>query len=293
MKALFIGLLLFVGCFAPARAITEFCPARVTQMRDPSTTPPQKAFPTKDVENATARSTFAYTLDAQTPRTIVRATMIADTDDGWYGWSVENVPLAKTSVTEKDGRVALTFNFARSAPIVVTFPKAVVVHHAWVTQGRTAGENLVGWDSLGDFSCEVPDFPDGGPGFKAVARRQASTAQTPQPARNVPPGVATAVGQPFPMDCEVPFKRALVTRAKSPDYPVSAADFGSGYYVSLVEVAVGDDDRLIDAWVYAGSGNRAIDLSALTAARVSTYGSAVSYCQHVRGYYVFRADFIP
>lgn len=77
-----------------------------------------------------------------------------------------------------------------------------------------------------------------------------------------------------------------------PEYPESAQDQG-GEYVGIVEVAVGDDDQLVDAWTFAGSGNRAIDLTALRAALGSTYGDAISYCQHVRGYYIFRADFLP
>lgn len=293
MKAAVIAALLFVVCYAPARAVTEFCPARVAQMRDPSVAPAQEGFPTKDVVTATARSSFVYTLDAETPRTITHAAIIADTDDGWYGWRVESVALLRTLVTERERNVALNVTFARSAPVVVTFPKPLVVHHAWVTQARTDGENLIGWDSYGDFSCEVPDFADGGPGFTPVSRRQASVAPIPAPASSVEPGVAVPVGQPFPMDCDVPFKRPRVTGAAVPDYPEAVADEGGGYFVSLVEVAVGDNDRLIDAWQYASSGNLSIDRAALRAARLSTYGSPISYCQHVRGYYLFRADFMP
>ncbi|HKE35817.1 MAG TPA: hypothetical protein VKB39_00195, partial [Candidatus Baltobacteraceae bacterium] len=68
-------------------------------MSDPSATPQPDTFPAKDSLTENRMSKLTYTLDAQTPRTIVHATMIADTDDGWYGWRVENVDLSKTSVT--------------------------------------------------------------------------------------------------------------------------------------------------------------------------------------------------
>lgn len=184
---------------------------------------------------------------AETPRTIVHATMIADTDDGWYGWYVENVALPKTTVTIKKWPLFGTATFARSAPLTVTFPKGVLVHHAWVTQARAGAETTIGWNALGDFACEVPDFPDGGPGFTPVVRRQAATTPATAPAAGGPPGAAVVVSQPFP----------------------------------------------IGAWTCGSAGNFAFDLAAMRTARASQYSSAISYCQPVRGYYIFRADFMP
>lgn len=288
MRALVVGMMLFAGCYAPARAVTEFCPARVALMHDPAATPEPKAFPAVDSVTESAASKLMYTLDAQTPRTIVHASIIADTGDGWYGWREESVELSKTSVMVKTKLYSGTFTFARSNPLTVTFPKPLIVHHVWVTQARTNGETLMGWDPLGDFSCRVPDFADGGPGFTPVARRQASVTPSPAPSTSAPPGVAVAVAPPFPIDCEEPFKHAGVARPVTPEYPQGG---NGGYYITFVEVAVGGDGRLLDAWTYAGSGNRAVDLSALRAARASAYESAISYCQRVPGYYLFRADF--
>ena len=75
-------------------------------------------------------------------------------------------------------------------------------------------------------------------------------------------------------------------------YPGSSSPEEGGF-TSLIEVAVGDNDSLIDAWIYASSGWAAADLSALRAARASKYATAVSYCRRVRGYYLFRVDFFP
>jgi hypothetical protein len=274
----------------PALAITEFCPARLTQMRDTAATAATPANP-KDVETASAGAGYNYTLDAQTPRTIVAAAMIADTDDGWYAWRVENVPLEKTTAELKGPYMRGEVTFARSAPLDVTFPESVVVHHAWVTHASTSAETLIGWDAVGDFACEVPDFPDGGPGPRVITRRQAAAVIVAAPKITPPPGIAVPVPQPFPIDCEVPFRRALVVRPVQPEFPFSMRDGGGGFYSSVVEVAVGDDGRLIDAWTYASSGERAIDQSALRAAKASSYQAATSYCQNVRGEYLFRADF--
>src|SRR5690348_2569499 len=65
------------ACNAPARAFAEFCPAAVIA-RTPGSAP---------------STSFAYQLEARTPRS-VDATMIADTDRGWFGWRVLNVPLS-------------------------------------------------------------------------------------------------------------------------------------------------------------------------------------------------------
>lgn len=287
----FLCALGILACARPAQAVTEFCPAHITEMRAPAATS-DVIGGSGDVVTDAPSSNYTYTLEAETPRTLVHATMIADTDDGWYGWRAENVPLLKASGQVHVGQSAIAITYASSAALTVVFPKPLVVHHAWVTVARTDGESVMGWDERGDFACEVPDFPDGGAGFAPITRRQAAATPAPAPAASVPPGTAIVVSQPFPIDCDRPFKRATVTRAVPPQYPPGG--YGGGVYSTRIEVAVGDNDQLVDAWIYAGGGGSSpFDLAALRAARASSFSSPISYCQRVRGYYLFRADFMP
>ena len=55
---------------------------------------------------------------------------------------------------------------------------------------------------------------------------------------------------------------------------------------------MGQSDAVLDAWVYKSSGVTALDASALSAARASSFASAVSYCQKAEGYYLYRSDFL-
>jgi TonB family protein len=149
------------------------------------------------------------------------------------------------------------------------------------------------------FACEVPTYSSRGAADAELTRRQAAlvaTPATPQPAPivpNVTPGVAKPAPQPFDsIECDVPFMQARVVRPVQPDYPREAMSDGQPRAVE-VEVAIDERGQLIDAWVFARSGDVLVDLSAVRAARRSSYSPATSYCQKVKGYYLFRADFRP
>ncbi|HEY8298094.1 MAG TPA: TonB family protein [Candidatus Baltobacteraceae bacterium] len=108
------------------------------------------------------------------------------------------------------------------------------------------------------------------------------------PATPVPQPVVTA--KPA---CKVPFQDATVTNEVPPEYPDSARSLGLGTVTVLVKVAVGPSGSLQNATVYQSSNNLAIDQSALSAARQSTYAPKIVNCQPTSGDYLFRAQFDP
>jgi TonB family protein len=256
---------LWLAAAGRAQALTEFCPATLV-----ATSP------------YGASSTLTYALRAATPRTIVKASLIADTDRGWFRWDVSGVPLI--AATDETQRHHQEEHVARSDELDVTFPASVFVRHAWVVRAKTAGEKNLGWDAQGDVACEVPAFDDRGgaapPGPSTPSVRQSA----------MPPARAYAVEQPFRIDCAQPFVAARVTHSVEPSYP-GAAPKNVGENEVTVEVAVDERNELVDAWIYEASGYAALDNSALAGARASSYAAPVSYCQTVGGFYFFRAVF--
>lgn len=207
-------------------------------------------------------SGLVFGLAAESPRTIAAARIVADTDRGWYVWDVSNVIL--TLRTTGDGE---------STRSVATFDGALIVRHAWVLAARTSAAGAV------EQTCEVPAFR--------------SAADPPLQAQNpvgFPHVAAVAVPAPYATDCPRPFAEASVARAVRATFPSSVP---VGSYTSQVLVELGENDDLIDAWVYKGSLNPALDASALAAAKASSYRSPVSYCQKTQGNYLFRVDFTP
>ncbi len=242
-------------CGAKAEARTEFCPATV-------------AYVPAAAAGAAGRSAgLVFTLESESPRTIVSATMVADTDGGWYSWDAANLPLTGTIPR------------VRSDALVVDFPKPVFVRHAWILHARTAGDAF-GWQTLGDVSCGIPAF--GVP---------AAPPEKPLPDDGLHHVTATSIAPLFSTECPHPFVKATLRHAAQLYFPRFAPQYLS--YTSQIAIAVGQNDAILDAWVYKSTGNAAIDASALSAARASSYASAISYCQKAEGVYLFRADFGP
>lgn len=161
----------FVSCCATARAETEFCPGKVAAIEASA--------------GAGVPSTeFSYVLDAKSARTLDDAAIVADTDHGWYRWSIANVPLQMTSQAASHrgpaGMVNYTYKFAQSTRQLVAFPEALLVRHAWITSARSDDENVFGWGKRGEFACEVPTFPNRGIDTAELARPQSRKA-TPLP----------------------------------------------------------------------------------------------------------------
>jgi hypothetical protein len=247
-----------LACPARAEARTEFCPAAVSYA------------PAVAADAAGRSAGLVFDLASQSPRTIVSATIVADTDGGWYSWDVASLPLTGTIPR------------VRSASLVVDFPAAVFVRHAWLLHARTAGDAF-GWQALGDVPCGIPAF--GG---------AASRAGKALPDDGLQHVTATPIAPLFSTECPHPFMQASITHVVPPIFPRIYPPYLIGVsYTSQIEVAVGQNNAILDAWVYKSSGIPVLDASALSAARATTFASATSYCQKAEGYYLFRADFQP
>jgi TonB family protein len=294
MKRWIVTLCVLVSalCFGAAKAdaMAEFCPATVASVESTGGA---------DVPSAE----YSYVLDAKTARTVADAAIVADTDHGWYRWRVANLPLQMTSQAGTHrgpaGMVNYTSKFARSERQLVVFPEVLSVRHAWITSARSDDESVLGWGKVGEFACEVPAFPNRGVGTAELARSQSHKA-TPSPAPAGPALAAPADGAvraiatslPFDsIDCVTPFRDVRVTGAVSPDYPSILRGNAPGRNSVILDVASDEQGHVLDVSVFAGSGFAQFDAAAMRAARQSSYSGAVSYCQQVKGEYLFTATF--
>ncbi|MBV9232405.1 MAG: hypothetical protein JO030_00065 [Candidatus Eremiobacteraeota bacterium] len=282
-----------------SRAAVEFCPATLVALHPTSDVDAPRARESADVQRTGNPSTdFTYHLIAQTPRTLVTATMVADTDGGWHEWHVDNVAISeKTPANWWLPPAIATSPYARSGRLTVSFPRPVSVRHAWVAAAQARGDNAPVGGDAGMANCDVP-------GFFARAydsQREPPLGEMPPPSPAPwspdPPVTAASsraqrTAEPLSTDCAKPFGRVALKEAQQPDYPYEALADVRPYSVE-VAAAIGAHNDVVDAWIYYSSGNRSLDLSALRAARASKYFSAVSYCRTVPGYFLFRADYWP
>lgn len=279
LKVVVAAIAIVLGDAAAARAAVELCPATASV-----------AIPIGAAFGAAATQ-YAYDLEAATPRT-VDATLIADTDKGWFKWSVSGVALANVTrvIPSKQfqfqrtpGTVARqTYTSAESPGLAVAFPMAVTIRHAWNVSAN-AGK--------GASPCDVPAFD--GDKDKVPTKPDGSVAATPAPGYTA--ALATATTAPFAMGfCDFPFINGTVLKPVQPrpTLPTGAEMLLNGY-ATTIEVALDPGGRVIDAWIYASSGNAAFNRAALQAARASTYTGGVSYCRPVNSTYLFEATFTP
>jgi Gram-negative bacterial TonB protein C-terminal len=287
--ALGIGLALWFGT-ARADAVAELCPASVERMS-----------PGPGASRAPSAS-FTYELRAKTVRTIDDAAVIADTDHGWYRWGVTQVAMPMTVEDVATPRFRYTTRFARSTRLEVVFPEPLLVYRSWILSAKSTDEASLGWAKRGEYRCQVPAFQSRIPSAKELAadktlEQAIVPVGTPSP---VPSPAQPAVAVPTTMSldtiaCSVPFRVATVDSPQSPDFPngstESMLETGSAEVKVEVEVTLDEEGRLLDASVFAGSGIAPFDLAALRAARKSGYSGAVSYCEKVRGQYIFSATF--
>ncbi len=291
MKRTIVGLCILLAALwfgaAKADAMTEFCPATVERIETTAGS---------DVPAAQ----YSYALNAKTARSIADASIIADTDHGWYKWSVADIPLPITTESVTTGNKTYQHSFAQSSRLQVVFPDALLIRHAWIASARANYESVASWEKVGETACEVPTYNNRGVRTAELARPQSRKATpSPQPpgreSSAAPAGVARAVPTSMPfdsIDCDVPFRQATVTAAEHPDFPASLRDSGISATV-LIAVAVDEQGNLTDASLYASSGFPPFDSAGLRAARMSSYSGPISYCQKVRGEYLFNATFQP
>jgi hypothetical protein len=272
----FWAIVLTVVCASPARAVSEACPATLF------------FWPQRDAPSAV--STYDYELTALTERS-VDATMLADTDRGWYEWSVTQVPIPRRTFAAAGPDFKYTYKSAESVVLSVQFPTNLVVRHAWVTRAEATGESVLGWDAKGSYRCDVPDLTNKDRKPAAIEIHRPENPTLP-PAG--PPVVATAAAAPFPpATCKSPFSSASVPRVVNPHFPDALVSILAQPAETTLYVAIDENGKLVDTWVLAGSGYPAIDAEAQNAARLSRYDPATSYCRQVGGVYVVDEIFTP
>lgn len=263
---------------APARAVSEFCPATPEFQRigDESS------------------SLYAFSVDATGPRTVT-GDIVVKADDKWYTFSFPAVPLTEIWQRWKTNEVEYSQNVFASAPFYVRFPAPVASVDAYVSDAKTNGEMAYHWDAQGQVQCSPPAGFSLNPLRKVRKPNDIPVLLNPRVDMKVTPDVRaaiitpTAVSAPGRLDCAHPFTNATVTSAVSPIFPTSAR--GSGGGVVLVTVLIDDQGKLADAWVKTPSGHDDLDEAALNAARETRYAAGTAFCRPAPGEYVFRAVF--
>lgn len=294
--AAFIGVTFFLCALRPASATAEFCPAMLDYQRTGAseTLPSREASPSGN--GAIPAPLYGFELTALDTRTITNATLAFDTTAGWFTVRVPMVTLA-----EKDRHyTGPSSTFVRrdyvSPLMYVRFPDAVTIRHAWVYSASASGDGAYGWQAKGVVPCDPPPAPS-----------QKQTAKYSSPYRLDPkdedpvgmPGTNSVLLPANPVkpleddNCGLPFSNATAKDVARPRYPPALRGAVFGRATTAVEVAIGADGTLADAWIWAPSGFRPFDEEALRAAKNTTYSGARSYCRAVPGLYLFRVTFAP
>lgn len=278
--AFFAAFIIVGASGASARAATEFCPASMI------------GWHTK-LRSYQPATTYYYWLRALGPR-VADGIIVADTDQGWFTWTQQAVPLTWMTYTLTQQNAKPVWVVAESPEMSVAFPQPVHIRRTWIVSARAQADPYFGWEVKGTVTCAPPDFATMfGPNPDKIERTPRPSDPTPAPA----PPTATAVPMAAPSPaatCDHPFVAAKVTAASQPVFPQAVKDEGfSQYAVSEIYVAIDKTGKLADAWVFASSGYPELDRAALDAAKRSRYAAPISYCQPVYGTYLFRADFAP
>jgi hypothetical protein len=276
MKAVWLAvaaLTAFFAAGASADAMVEQCPAHASQLQPAGKTP-----------DATV---FTYTVDALSQRT-VDATLIADTDRGWFSWSVMGVRLVSVNRMDQAGTWPVPYKAWSSRTLSVSIPGDVIVKHAWVTNARATGETTFNWDAKGSIACDVPGFdapPSPAPAAVPPAPIAAAPPETP---------VATTTAAPFDIPtCDKPFVAAAPLTGP-PLNPAALGGLNNGLAAeaAVIDVAVDGAGNVLDAWV-KGSTHSAFDKLAMAGALQSKYTGAVSYCRPAEGIAKYTAWYQP
>jgi hypothetical protein len=264
----------FVLSGARAEAMVEQCPARASDLQATAKGP--------------SATVFTYTLGALSQRN-VDATLIADTNLGWFTWSVSGIALGRVKLTDVAGTWPVPYDAWSSSPMTIAIPGDAVVKHAWVTNGRVNGsESMFNWNAKGSVTCDVPAFdapPSSAPAPVAPAAIAALPGDTP---------VAKPAAAPFDsMTCDKPF----VAAAPKSGPPLNSAFLGGANEglaaeAAVIDVAIDGSGNILDAWI-EGSTHSAFDRLAMAGAMNSKYTAAVSYCRPVEGIAKYTAWYQP
>jgi hypothetical protein len=267
---------LMIGGAATARAAVEFCPAVASV---PSPIGATFGKPTMQ---------YAYELTALSPR-VVNAALVADTDKGWYSWSVSRVAL--TTMIRRMHQAPFpiqTYTLAATPTLMVTFPQALTIHHSWVASAQAAGDPSLVWNSKGISECDVPPFD--GP---ADANPATHADISPLPSLLYEPAIAAPAKPPFEIaSCPREFSSSTLLDETQPATEAWTNVMPSGGFQETVAIALDPAGHVIEAWIYATSGEGPWNDEVLRAARLSTYSGSISYCRHVYTRFLFMAGFL-
>jgi hypothetical protein len=268
---IFLGAAFFVR--GTAAAMVESCPAHASMLAANGKT--------------TAATVFTYTLSALSNRTL-DATLIADTDRGWFAWNVSGVKLGSVPHTDTAGTWPVHYNAWESPELSVAIPGDVTVKHAWVTNAHGTHESIFNWDAKGSVACDVP-------GFEAPPS-PAPAAQQPAALANLAADTAVAQTVAAPFDiaiCEKPFVPAAIVSgpALNPN-ALGGQNEGLTAESAVVDVALDGGGNILDAWI-EGSTHSAFDKLALGGALHTTYRGAVSYCRPAEAMVKYQAWYQP
>ena len=282
IAALFLSF--FGGSRGVARAITEYCPARVSALH---------AIGVADA--ATASKLFSYRLEAEGPRQ-VSADVVVDTTRGWF---TVKAPVTSLSVYEQRLRspsVVFRHNAYLSPPLYIRFAQALTVVDAYVSDAVASDDPAFGWSAKGKVQCDppagffVPVVPERLPTSPELLDAPDDSAVA------VPSTVAAAqavsISAPGSIDCASPFSAVKVTMPMQPEFPREMADDArakSG--TTIVRVAVDAQGHVDDAWTFAPSGFELYDDATVRAARQSKYKPGTAFCKSAPGFFFYRADF--
>lgn len=304
--AAFICAALFVCSQRPASAMVEFCPAHLQYERVGSGASLIRQQSARDATGKSAEqvsSLYGLELTAFGPRAVTHAMLTFDTSGGWYIVDVPSLTLVEKDRHYTGPSSKFTLQDYVSPVFYVHFPQAVAVNHGWVSSAATHGDSQFDWDAQGTVRCDPVPRSTRTIAVTSFNRRSSDSpgqslyrlgpndadplSRPPQPASAVLP--AKTAAPPYP-SCAKPFEFALVTHAQTPDYPSSMRGrFG----FTTVEVALGADGKLADAWIWGPSGHTEFDAVSLQAAQRSTYSAGRAYCKPAPGYYFFRVTFDP
>lgn len=259
---LIFGSAAFALATRPARALTEFCPARVQLA--PYGAAASHAFGPAQV--------YALYLAAMGPRS-VGAQVAFDTDAGWFTADVPSVTLEKTDSSY------------RSPIFYVQFPKALTVQRSFVVSALSEGDGF-GWASQGSVGCLPTNVEPNNGIWDDIFYDPTAFANLP----GTLPAASSIVAKPSqPLgskNCAQPFKDAQVTKVAPPDpTPFSSQQSFAQSGTAALIVAVNADGGFADGWMARSSGNNPIDDSLLDSAKNSTYRAAIAYCQTVPSFY--------
>lgn len=266
-----LSLLVFARCAIAAFAATsastaqpmiELCPAHagVMQMATPKL--------------------YRFDLVAASPRT-VSGSIALQTDKGWFRVPFGAVNLSPTTVTfvEPNGKLR-PFTSARSPVQYVAFGEPVNINFWYI---ESAATNVADWASVGLFSCyfdpSIPRMP------KLFADSQKRYQSLPAAGQAIE---AKPIAPLFRTDCTRPYLDAKAVHPALPVYPFAGR---MPTATAQVEVMILPDGRPVDAKVFVSSGIDAFDVSAINAAKQTTYTPRVAYCHPTVGLYLFKVTF--